>query len=81
MKIQNAVAKLTKAGFEVTEYDAGKFRAVRGRHVVGFYRNGAGSDRATCFHTTTTDADAYSSPLFGWSSLTSIIRSFDRKAA
>lgn len=74
MKISNAIKKLEKAGYEVTEYRPGSFRAVNGRQVVGFHKNGHSED-ATAFHTTTTDASEYNTPLFGWPSLKSIIDS------
>ena len=74
MRIDNAIKKLEKAGFEVEEC-GGRFRAVRGKNVVTFCRNGSG-ENATAFATTRTDASQFATPLYGWPSLTSIIRSF-----
>lgn len=71
MLIKNAIKKLEKAGYTVTD-DRGSFRATLDRFVVVFHRNG-GSDNACAFGSTRTGAGPYDSPMFGWPSLTSII--------
>lgn len=73
MKIKNAIKKCEKAGYVVEDL-GGRFRAVLGRHVITFCQNGR-SDNATAFGSTRTTAGPYDTPLFGWPSLTSIIRS------
>jgi hypothetical protein len=72
MLIKNAIKKCEKAGYVVEDL-GGRFRAVNGRHVITFCRNGR-SDSATAFGSTRTTAGPYDSALFGWPSLTSIIR-------
>lgn len=72
MLIKNAIKKLEKAGYKV-EDTRGHFRAVNGRFVVNFHRNG-NSDSACSFGSTRTNAGPYDNAMFGWSSLASIIK-------
>jgi len=48
MTLANAIKKLTKAGFEISEgYNRG-FKATFGRQVVEFFLNGGREDEITC---------------------------------
>ncbi len=80
MKLTNAIKKCETAGYEVTHAD-GCYRAVKGRRVIIFHRNGGGSDQATAFGSTRTSAGPYDNALFCWPSLTSIIKSHARSEA
>ncbi len=70
MKIINAIKKLEKAGFELEDL-GNRVRAVSGRHVITFCKSG---EDACAFGSTTTDASEYNTPLFGWPSLTALIK-------
>lgn len=79
MKIENAIRKCERAGFRVLE-QGGTVTAIRGENEgIRFYSQRTRLHRrfgyhATCFHTF--DPRTGSGQVFGWPSLTSIIKSY-----
>lgn len=47
MKVTNAIKKLEKAGFKVTN-DDGNFSAKKGNEFIEFFQNGGGSEEVVC---------------------------------
>jgi len=73
MKLKNAIKKCERAGFTVIE-ERGTVTATRRENEgVRFFRNGTG-ESATCFHTF--NPRTGSGRVFGWPSLTSILKSY-----
>ncbi len=54
MKVTNAIKKLEKAGFKVTN-DEGNFFATAGNEIIEFFHSGDGSEEVACIRVRSAD--------------------------